>query len=289
MVNRFPTGYMPDPEPTGRPWDALNINTPTDTASIPPVLDYQPDQDMLGFLYQVKTGSCVVQATVSAVRTLYYWDGWVSPPTMSRQVLYHTARAKIGKQNDPSAGLYPGMAFETFNEVGVCLESICPWDEDKASDPLPVSVLDSMIDQAKGADENQEDWLHHYDIPSDELAFDRVCEALSHKIPVVAGFLLDQAFMDLQYPDAAWWYNGPAVGRHYMQIVGYDRPMRTIKVKNSWPRASSPGAGDGWVSTGYCTIMASMLADPYQVTDIKAVTASRLPSELGEGTVGADR
>lgn len=176
---------------------------------------------------QLDTGSCVANASVSALELLMKKAN--KNVDLSRLFVYWNVREPYPELRGQDKGSYLRDGFKSINHYGVCDES--NWEFTKEN--LNTKPSQNIYEKAKSNKVLEYRRIFHRDVNS-------VKDALSKGYPVIISTALGQKFMDLSGP----WKNqryGPVnswsnklVGYHALTIVGYDDSLNAFVVENSW-------------------------------------------------------
>lgn len=171
--------------------------------------------------------------------------------TPSRMFIYYNARKYEG-DIDQDDGAEIRDAIKTITKLGVPDESVWPSDNKNLHNEPPPEVY---------AEAKKTALLQYAAIPDDVNTTDkqrRILSCLSHRIPVIFGFMVFKGAMSARaektgvIPDPK--PNEDAEGGHAVVIVGYDPVKRLYKIRNSW--------GASWGKNGYGYLSESYVHDP---------------------------
>lgn len=191
-------------------------------------------------------GSCVCNAACDGFELL---DDKPEPEQLSRLDLYMKCRLQLGEEC-LDEGTYPRTALRMFSKLGVCRESIWPYDVSKVFVRPPIAALQDGYDHRISG---------YYRIITKGLARGAdVRTAIDHGHPVIFGTDVGQPFCDYDgtREDLFWEYPAHPVGGHSMLIVGYRQRSDGrfgYLVRNSWGEdwGSRAIPGHAWVSEEY--------------------------------------
>ncbi|UCC68168.1 MAG: C1 family peptidase [Armatimonadota bacterium] len=212
---------------------------------IPDVVDHRPNQTSIKD--QNNRGTCVCFASLAGLEVAY-GGGSLDLSEQFANYLYMTAESRGCK----SAGLKTTDSANYLKNDGVCLESVCPYQNDKynfpaycnnadTTAPAPPMLTNAVANRPYKIKSYQKIWR------KDNLTTDtgtwinnpRYLESLlrAGKDIVfgthVAGWISPYTgIIDVSLGSGG--YPLPSVGGHAMLVVGYNRPQEYFIVKNSW-------------------------------------------------------
>lgn len=190
--------------------------------------------------------SCVGNATCDALEILLGLEG-NEVVQLSRLDLYWKAR-KLNNDTDKDDGTYITSAFKAMATLGVCPESLFPYDESKVFTEPPVSALLSG---------NANKITGYYRIPVDYRAAGSIETAVRSNHPVVFGAPVDKAFVHLVGDKVVYKPNlTNLAGGHAMIIVGVRNygASKQFLVRNSWGTDWGEN-GHVWMDAQYVSYM----------------------------------
>ncbi len=169
-------------------------------------------------------------------------------PNLSEAFLYYNAREKVGKTSDDQGAIL-GYSIESLTEQGICVESLCPYDENIYDrKPSPEAYADASGRRVRRA-------------LNVKCTIDDIKSALEDGYPVAICLNL--------YPSFGSGYKGFVThpseeeknneekreehGRHAMVVCGYSQENKFFIVRNSW--------GEDFGDHGYCYLPYSYVAD----------------------------
>ena len=200
---------------------------------------------------QKTTSSCTVNATVGGLEVLEnVQSNNTSCVTLSRLFIYYNARLENNDQ-DKDEGTYIRNCMSALAGLGVCEESVWPFDVDKVNDkPSWASYRGAVVHKTKG----------FYRIDGNgQGRVEQIEKSISAKHPVVFGATLSQNFGEPDSNNMVHAPSGSVVGGHAMLLVGFDRKNRIFTIRNSW--------GKDWFDGGYCYASYDWL-DQCDVSDV---------------------
>jgi C1A family cysteine protease len=176
---------------------------------------------------QLNTGSCVANATVSALEL--FASRANRNLDLSRLFVYWNVRAPYSYLRGKDEGSYLRDGFKSVNKFGV------PDEIDWNFDPAKVNT-------------EPPNWVYTKAIHNRALEYRRISKSDIHSIkdaiangyPVIISTALGSKFMNLTGPVEQQSYepvnswNNNLVGYHAVTIVGYDNDLRSFIIENSW-------------------------------------------------------
>lgn len=173
---------------------------------------------------QGSLGSCVANAVCDAVELLS-----AEPVQLSRLGLYWFARFEDGSECE-DGGTFVRSAFKVLSKLGVCRESVWPYNERAAFLRPPIIALQDAYDHRITG---------YFRISTRGHARgEDVRAAIDGGHPVVFGVDVGQGFLDYDGDESkVWRYPDRSVGGHAMVIVGYRKNSDgsfDYLVRNSW-------------------------------------------------------
>lgn len=204
-----------------RPWSGARRSESAVLQRTPPIV--QRWQDCVAnsvadaFLYEMVLAG-VVPDPAALFSDVARYNAWLP----SRRLIYWNARALVGAERI-DAGTQPGAMVRAINEQGFCAERWCPYDG--APEENPFAIHDQAgrmaIDQAGRVELLQ------------CLNFDDVIDALAMHHRVMIGA---PVFASMQHVGEGEFYvpDGPRLGLHMWQLVGYEEGGNVVRMKNSW-------------------------------------------------------
>jgi len=199
---------------------------------------------------QGSLGSCTANAIAGAIEFDQQKQN-IRRFTPSRLFLYYNERAMEGSAgSDSGATLRDGM--RSVNKVGICAETMWPYDEGAVLRVPPASCY-----QAARAHHS----LFYAHVPQ-TLGYMKSCLAAGFPfvfgISVYESFESDAVARSGSVPLPA---SGEGLlGGHALLAVGYDDGSARFLVRNSW--------GAGWGKQGYCTMPYGYLESPDLASDL---------------------
>lgn len=177
---------------------------------------------------QLQTGSCVANATCSALELMSDIEG--DGVDLSRLFVYFNAREPYDELRGKDGGAYLRDGFKSCNQIGVCNESTWDFIESKVND----KPSDLAYSEAPDKKVLKYERIENGDIQGVKLAL-----LAGH--PVIFGMYLFEDFFYLRGPLEDMDYLGrnsgsDYVGGHAMTIIGYDDDLNggSFIVENSW-------------------------------------------------------
>ena len=170
---------------------------------------------------QLQTGSCVANATCSALEMSYT----KAEVNLSRLFVYYNAREPFPNLKERDRGAYVREGFRSIKNLGVPDEKDWPFIVERVNTkPSPEAYK-----AAKPGVRTIKEYSRLRYISD-------VKQAVLNNQPVVFGMMLKEDFFYIQGPLATQNYTaqGRNVGGHAMSIVGYDDDLQGFIVENSW-------------------------------------------------------
>ena len=194
--------------------------------------------------HQGQTGSCVANATVSAMEILLTRAGKFE--NLSRLFQYWNLREGYSELEGKDGGSYPRDAFKVANKIGICDEVVWPFDSTKVNTkPDEQAYSDAASTKAYG----------YYSIPIDSSEESRsqalraVKSAVASGYPVLVSAMINKEFQLIRsaaIEDTRRQFANVVepIGGHAMLIVGYKGD--DLLIENSW--------GTSWGCAGYALL-----------------------------------
>lgn len=180
---------------------------------------------------------------------------------LSRLAVYWPSRYQLGEQ-DQDAGSYSRITRAIVQEVGVCPESMWPYDDGPDAFKMRPD-LSAELECARHL--VPQDGIQRI-VGSGAGRVNAAQSAVAIGCPVGIDIVVDQAFVDGEAKEPI---EPPlhSVGGHAVLIVGYritSAGKISFLLRNSW--------GKTWGRNGYCWISAEYLASPLHTTDVDVTT-----------------
>jgi hypothetical protein len=186
----------------------------------------------VGLVNQLAQGACVANGNYFDLARKIDGDGGLFIP--SRQFMHNSTKVLGGYVGQ--YGVYIRDALQALSTVGVCQEHEYPYLEE-ANNTIPSPETYALAKPNLIAD-------YEAVIPvgpqyTEEEKVHRVCSALNEGMIVGLGIRVTDSIFSLkghwtehkyQVEDA----ENPAIGRHYMYIVGYDMELQMFLLANWW-------------------------------------------------------
>ena len=189
---------------------------------------------------QLRENSCAANATCDAFELVMS-----EPVDLARNFVYWNARrTRREEMLDQGTDLY--ACFHSATDIGVCEESLWPYDIGKVLDRPRIEAYERAYDNRLGT---------FYSLrPYGQTVLESINDALRTGYPVAFGLAVNSNdFRDYKGGDAVIESPSNTNGGHAMVIVGY----RTVadgslvyKFRNSWGTGWGNG-GYGWISPMY--------------------------------------
>lgn len=223
---------------------------------------------------QLQLSSCTANATADQLEILKGLEDPSKVEQVSRLFIYYNTRS-AEHDVDQDAGCFLVDVLQSIKALGVCRESIWPYDE---SQVYTKPTLEAYAE----ANSNTISEFYQIDNVGSERHQDIVA-ALNANHPVIFGIEVGQELMEYS-GDSATVFGPPtkSVGGHAMIITGY-RTNATgqleFYIRNSWgqdfgmsePETAHLGKGHMWFSSAYIdTIASGDLFVPTRMIDFAA-------------------
>lgn len=218
---------------------------------------------------QLSTGSCVANATVSALEIILekgnkFFD-------LSRLFLYYNLREPYDNLKGKDIGSYLRDGFKFTNKFGICSEDTWPFITSKVN----TKPSDKAYEEAQNHKVTKYERIPGFSIfgNADMGAIMLMKAALAKGFPVTISMKLGRTFYDLRDQKDLTKHNyiglnGDSIGGHAMCVVGYDDKLDGFIVENSW--------GKEWGDDGYCLIKYSVIMkdchDVWVCTEFDGIT-----------------
>lgn len=152
---------------------------------------------------------------------------------------YYWTRLLGGFPTNQDTGAYVRDTMKAFAQYGAASSAVYPYDPSKfAQTPPPPVEVDASRRKA----------LQYVAVPVDVTA---IKQTLAAGYPVVIGFRVPAAFMNVNTSGMVSADMSNIVGGHCVLLVGYDDNTGRFKIRNSW--------GTSWGAGGYAYILYSWL------------------------------
>ena len=206
---------------------------------------------------QFNTGSCVANATVSAIELLCQKRGLAVD--LSRLFLYYNLREPYANLHGKDTGSYTRDGFRMAREFGVCTESTWEFNPQEVNTkPSDEAYAEaewySVVEYRRVANIGSDRIMKKYGKDIDlNKGISEMKDALNQGYPLLFAMTLGKTFYALRtkkkLEDQKDVYKGidnDSIGGHAMNCVGYDDELGGFIVENSW--------GNSWGANGYCII-----------------------------------
>jgi hypothetical protein len=228
-------GYLPDaPDERDAKFGALMGHL----AASPPPASASVWNDACPIRDQGQTSSCVGHAWARALRLAYLRKG-EKCPELSPEFVYYLARVQHGGEHE-DVGTYLRSGGKGTIKFGVAEEETWPFSEAKINAQPSLRALHDGFDR-RGL-------RGYYRIDSNTQA-DDIRRAIAAGHPVVAGWQIDQSFVDWDGEGAIGKQVNP-VGGHALCVVSYAADG-TFKLANSWSSSWSTKGGFAIVNESF--------------------------------------
>lgn len=219
---------------------------------------------------QGQTGSCVANAAVSALEILLTRQG--NFQDLSRLFHYWNLRKDYSALAGIDEGSYPRDAFKVANKIGVCSETIWPFDESKVNTTPSTAAYTAATDtRAFGYYSIDIGWMtvHH------TTALRTIKQAIANGYPVLLAASINEEFQQIYSSTLAGTQsqfvgitNGVTIGNHAFLVVGYKDNV--LLIENSW--------GVYWGCGGYALIDGmALLADTFEAWVCTGINDAPIP------------
>lgn len=227
------TGHLEDPPDSNDPiFELMRIRiTPLESNNVD-VIDLRKWCSAVE--NQSSLGSCVANAAVGGLEMRRIHNG-LQHVDLSRLFVYYNARLAT-RATSIDDGSYIKLALESMTRLGVCKETIWPYDTTKV-------FLRPSWNSYRDAYTYKINQFYRITATGEER-HNQIIQSLKAHYPVIFGVQVYTSFKKctgvVQMPTLL----EAKLGGHAMLIVGVDIPNRTYIVRNSW--------GSGWGDGGYC-------------------------------------
>jgi hypothetical protein len=241
--------------------------TPATTSSLPFSVDlreYSGDIEQQG-----QTGSCVANAAVSALEILLTRQGQFE--NLSRLFHYWNLRQGYPDLAGVDSGSYPRDAFKIANQIGICDETVWPFDESKVNaQPTQSAFDDASAIKAFGYYSITMGWTQSHKA----TALLTIKQAVSRGYPVLIAAQINEEFQQIysntiegtqsQFVNAQI-----SIGAHAVLVVGY--AGNSLLIENSW--------GTSWGCNGYALIPGpALMEDTFEAWVCTGINGNQLPN-----------
>lgn len=215
---RFGMGHRED-KPDARDFHIDDLLLKVGAAAAVPTTG-SADSKILMVKDQLDTSSCEGQSLANGLRAAYLARG-IDCPDLSALFVYYGSRANLSPVLTDD-GAYIREGIKVLQKVGECPELAWPFIKARVNKAPSWSAFQQAIPR-RGV-------RGYYAIPNGDV--DRIKRTLNAKIPVSAGWMIDEAFMDENFRGIQGVCKGPPVGGHAMTIMSFEG--NTFTVLNSW-------------------------------------------------------
>lgn len=199
---------------------------------------------------QVRIGSCTAQAIVGVLEFLLIKLG-LTYDELSRLFVYWNERNYEGTVNQ-DAGAFIRDGIKVAAALGVCRETLWPYDEDRYKERPPHAAF---------VDATRRRITEYARVPQDISSMRTV---LASGYPIIVGISIYDSFESdavtrtgiVPMPDAS----EQLLGGHAVVITGYDQQKKRFKLRNSW--------GPDWGDSGYFWLPYEYLENPNLASDL---------------------
>ncbi|MBP5386693.1 MAG: hypothetical protein J6Y97_04810 [Prevotella sp.] len=225
---------------------------------------------------QGSIGSCSPHSIVAIYEYILKKNKKAECDLSERYVYYNARRAKGCIDKDDGASLYD--VIKTMEKEGVCLESLCPYDDEL----MNIEPTGEAYDDGR-----QRLIMKSMNIPigdSTEKNIEALRSALSEGYPIAVGLRLFDSFASTNGFVLLPTEEEIASEEHHhhaMVVCGYDDKQKYFLVRNSW--------GTKFGKDGYCYIPYAYLGDNRLIHGAYIVTEVSPEGIQVEGVVGTER
>lgn len=220
---------------------------------------------------QGSLGSCTANAISFAYAFEEIKQGNSEVFLPSRLFIYYNERVMEGTiDEDSGAQIRDGV--KSINKLGVCMESICPYNVDQ----FTIRPSTEAYAEATLAKSVRYVGLDFSENPTVADRVQHIKRAIKSGSPVVFGFSVYEGFetqevattgmVPMPSPD------DEPIGGHAVCAVGYDNAKQCFIVKNSW--------GPDWGLNGYFYMPYNYLGDPTQANDFWVIRLVTNPTNI---------
>ena len=245
---RLVGGWLPSP-PKPSDYDFTSLLLPRLNLST-------TDIDLSSFCSEIsdqkKSNSCVANATADAYELCMALDG-NQIEQISRLQIYFNGRSRMSLDGITNmatidSGMYVRSAFEAINIMGVCPESMWPFDLSKINERPSIAATWYALKHKIAA------YYAITEYPGQDQ-YDAIVKALQGRHPVVFGFGVNDTFLNWDGSDVipAMAPGDKIMGMHGIMAVGVING--DIKIRNSW--------GSGWGDNGYAIMSKDWFINGY--------------------------
>jgi len=212
-------GHKMDPEDS-RDWHVDKLLARVGAPAMVPLKGsvYSPE---LKIKDQGGTGSCEGQSVANATRAAYLALG-LPCPDLSALFVYYCSRALQTPNKIVDDGAYIRDGIKTLQQFGECTELSWKFVESRVNTAPSWSAYRDAISR-RGI-------RGYYAIPNGDV--NRIKQAIAAKIPVVAGWQIDNAFLNETDTGVQGPCRGPSIGGHAMMLERFEGD--TFMIVNSW-------------------------------------------------------
>lgn len=177
---------------------------------------------------QLNTGSCVANATASALELLSLRNGIRSD--YSRLFLYFNLRDSYSELKNKDNGSYLRDGFKMVNKFGIPDERFWEFDVNNVNIKPTEEAFSKAVENKVNTYER---------ILINNNTINTVKTAIFNGYPIIFAIMLDKSFYNIGNSFEKQNYNGTnknsdVIGSHAMSIVGYDDDLQSFYVENSW-------------------------------------------------------
>ncbi|CAB4130346.1 Peptidase_C1 domain containing protein [uncultured Caudovirales phage] len=261
------------------PIDPRDYKYPTATPAKAPLLPFSVDlREYAGDIEQQgQTGSCVANAAVSAMEILLTRQGQFE--NLSRLFHYWNLRQGYPDLASVDSGSYPRDAFKVANQIGICDETVWPFDESKVNtQPSQEAFADASAIKAFGYYSITMGWTTEHKA----AALLTIKQAVSSGYPVLIAAHINEEFQQiysttLEGTQSQFVNAQKPIGAHAVLVVGY--AGNSLLIENSW--------GTYWGCNGYALLPGpELMADTFEAWVCTGINGNQLPKLAATAPLG---
>jgi len=214
-------------------WRDMQYISPFLPEDIPVDLDLESSCPEL--VDQLSQGACVGNGHYFDTRRTAMNNG-MPDFIPSRQFMHNSTKVLAGYVGQYGVVVRDGL--QAAHKVGVCEEDEYPYLEEMNNQIPPLEAYESARNNRV---DEYESVIPIGPVMPQEDALHAICSALNEGMIVSLGIRVTKSIFSLEGPWRDQDYQvetatNPAIGRHLMYIVGYDKALKMLKLANWWGR-----------------------------------------------------